>query len=62
MSPEDVILFVTQDMNPQARPPGTDVAPVFVRPEDTVKRLRTSVMSDRFSSYAKCHDIEYSWR
>lgn len=61
MAPEDVLLFVAQDMGDQGRPHSADDMPVLVRPEHTVGRLTTSVTSHKLSSYARFHRVRTGW-
>lgn len=55
MSPEDLLLFVAQDMRSEVSSPRHAVGPAMeltVRREETAKRLITSVTTDAVSSYA----------
>lgn len=55
MSPEDLLLFLAQDMEARDRPVDEDVVPMadlYVRPDHTARRLKTSVTSEPLSSYA----------
>lgn len=56
-SPEDLLLFITQDLSFHDRPREEDTAAMmdlYVRPEDSARRLRTRITSSPFSSYATC--------
>lgn len=55
MSPEDLLLFVVQDMMSEASLPNDGVGPVMklsVRREETAERFITSITTDPVSSYA----------
>lgn len=57
MSSEDILLFLAQDMEARDRPLDEDVAPMadlYVRPDQTARRLKNSVTSELLSSYAIC--------
>ncbi|KAK4543071.1 hypothetical protein LTR36_005848 [Oleoguttula mirabilis] len=59
-APEDLLLFITQDLAFHDRPKEKDTAlmvDLYVRPEEAAKRLRTRVTSSQFSSYAVCAPI-----
>lgn len=61
MSPEDLLLFLTQDLGIREQPAEEDVEPrlwIYVRPDRTAMRLKTSVTSNILSSYALCRKKE----
>jgi hypothetical protein len=56
MSPEDLLVFVAQDLKSVPRQPskyGMPVADVSVHPKQSVQRVTTKVTSEAFSSYAR---------
>jgi hypothetical protein len=61
MSPEDLLLFVAQDLKVEENPLEKDLVPragKSMYPEEIVRRLTTDVTSDGFSSYAVCERSE----
>jgi hypothetical protein len=61
MSPEDLLLFVAQDLKVEEGSLERNSVPSIsnsMHPEETVRRLATDVTSDGFSSYAVCEHSE----
>lgn len=62
MSPEDLLLFVAQDLKLEHRSPELkenflSTVDFSVYPEERVTRLRTNATSEPFASFAKCENL-----